>query len=99
MSSRLLIIGGAAGPALLGRFVELAGGSAARIVVIATASRRCRPRPRPRTREAFTGSAPATCSALRLTARADANDAAVEPVLRAATGSSSPAATSCGSPR
>ena len=37
MSSRLLIIGGAAGPALLGRFVELSGARQARIVAIATA--------------------------------------------------------------
>jgi cyanophycinase len=36
--ARLFVIGGAAGPAVLGRFVALAGGPAADIVVIATAS-------------------------------------------------------------
>ena len=35
---RLLLIGGAAGPGLLERFVSLAGGAAADIVVLATAS-------------------------------------------------------------
>ena len=82
---RLLIIGGAAGPALLGRFVELAGGPSARIVVIATASST------PRTTErahldAFRALGAGHVRALRLTNRADANDPAAGPVLRDATG-------------
>ena len=82
---RLLIIGGAAGPALLGRFVALAGGPSARIVVIATASRE------PEAAEAehcaaFTGLGAGHVEALRLDDRVGANDPAVEPVLRRATG-------------
>lgn len=85
MASRLLIIGGAAGPGLLGRFVELAGGAAARIVVIATASST------PDTteaehRDAFSELGAGRVRALRIDARADANAAGVEPVLREATG-------------
>jgi cyanophycinase len=85
VSSRLLIIGGAAGPALLGRFVELAGGPGARIVVIATASSMPASAEAAH-REAFTALGAGDVRALRLAARRDANDAAVEPVLRAATG-------------
>jgi cyanophycinase len=83
--SRLLIIGGAAGPALLGRFVELAGGATARIVVIATASTA------PETTEAehcqaFTALGAGQVRAVRIAARADANSPAVEAALREATG-------------
>ncbi|WP_250036979.1 cyanophycinase [Paractinoplanes maris] len=83
--STLLIIGGAAGPALLGRFVELAGGPAARIVVIATASSD------PAAAEAehlaaFREQGAHHVEALRLDDRTAANDPGVEPVLRAATG-------------
>jgi cyanophycinase len=85
MSSRLLIIGGAAGPALLGRFVQLAGGAAARIVVIATASSSPASAEAAH-REAFAALGAGDVRALRLPGRAEANDAAVEPVLRAATG-------------
>lgn len=85
MSSRLLIIGGAAGPALLGRFVELAGGAAARIVVIATGSSA----PdviEAEHRDAFLELGAGCVRALRIVDRSGANDPAVEPVLRAATG-------------
>lgn len=69
----------------MGRFVELAGGPAARIVVIATASST------PETteavhREAFSELGAGCVRPLRIAARADANDPAVEPVLREATG-------------
>ncbi|MFC7531286.1 cyanophycinase [Actinoplanes sp. GCM10030250] len=82
---RLLIMGGAAGPALLVRFVELAGSAAARIVVIATASES------PETAEAsyvdrFSALGAGSVEALRLTSRSQANAPTVEPVLRAATG-------------
>jgi cyanophycinase len=80
-----LIIGGAAGPGLLGRFVELSGGAAGRIVVIATASSGPSSAERAH-REAFTALGAGEVRALRLTTRAEANDAAVEPVLRGATG-------------
>jgi cyanophycinase len=85
VTSRLLIIGGAAGPALLGRFVELAGGPGARIVVIATASSD------PDAAEAehlaaFDRHGALHVEALRLGDRVAANDPRVEPVLRAATG-------------
>lgn len=85
MASRLLIIGGAAGPGLLGRFVELAGGPAARIVVIATAS------VAPEATEAehvaaFTALGAGHVGALRLDTRTDANAPDVEAVLRRATG-------------
>ena len=81
---RLLIIGGAAGPALLGRFVELAGGPAARIVVIATASAD------PAAAEAehvetFRTLGAGAVRPLRLDCRADALAEGVEPVLREAT--------------
>ncbi len=83
--SRLLIIGGAAGPALLGRFVELAGGPAARIVVIATASA-VPASVEAAYREEFTGLGAPQVDALRLTTRAEAGAPAVEAVLRRATG-------------
>jgi cyanophycinase len=83
--SRLLIIGGAAGPGLLGRFVQLAGGPTARIVVIATASS-APASAEAAHREAFAALGAGDVRALRLTVRAEANDAAVEPVLRGATG-------------
>ena len=83
--SRLLIIGGAAGPELLGRFVELAGGADARIVVLATASAE------PDAAEAahvdaFTAHGAGRVRALRIRCRADANSPGVEPLLREATG-------------
>jgi cyanophycinase len=85
VSSRLLIIGGAAGPGLLSRFVELAGGAAARIVVIATAS--TDPDAAEAThRDAFTALGAGCVRALRIATRADANSPDVEPVLREATG-------------
>ena len=84
---RLLIIGGAErrGTAILARFVALAGGPAARIVVIATASRE------PSVLEteyvsAFTGLGAAAVSSLRLETRSQANDPAVAEVLSSATG-------------
>jgi cyanophycinase len=85
VSCRLLIIGGAAGPALLGRFVELAGGPSARIVVIATASAD------PGTAEtahceAFTALGAGHVEALRLATRADTAAGHVPAVLREATG-------------
>ncbi|GAA2704845.1 cyanophycinase [Actinoplanes palleronii] len=85
MDARLLIMGGAAGPELLVRFVELAGGVAARIVVIATASEQ------PETAEAhyvdaFTSRGAGRVRALRLATRADANAPAAATALRDATG-------------
>ncbi|MCU7724809.1 cyanophycinase [Actinoplanes sp. KI2] len=82
-SRRLLIIGGAAGPGLLGRFVALAGGPAARIVVIATASSE------PDLAassfgEAFTALGAGEVQALSISTRAEAN--AEQPLLRRATG-------------
>jgi cyanophycinase len=75
---RLLIIGGAErrGTAILARFVELAGGPAADIVVLATASRD------PAILEteyvsAFTGLGAGTVRALRIGTRAEAADPAV----------------------
>jgi cyanophycinase len=81
-SRRLFIIGGAAGPGLLGRFVSLAGGAAARIVVIATASAR------PAEAEAahvsaFLALGAGEARALRLDTRAEANRP--QPLLREAT--------------
>ena len=84
-SRRLLIIGGAAGPALLGRFVELAGGAAARIVVIATASSEPDSAEAVH-REAFASLGAGDVRVLRLSARTEANDPRVEPLLRGATG-------------
>ena len=80
---RLLAIGGAAGPALLRRFVALAGGSAARIVVIAAASTS------PATGEseyvtAFARAGAGRVQPLRLTSRAEANEPSG--LLRGATG-------------
>lgn len=83
--ARLLIIGGAAGPGLLGRFVELAGGPDARIVVIATASA-TPDAVEAAHREAFTALGAGCVRALRLDCRADANSPDVEPPLREATG-------------
>jgi cyanophycinase len=85
VDARLLLIGGAAGPALLVRFVELAGAASARIVVIATASEA------PETAEAFydgtfTSLGAGSVRALRLATRAEANSAEVAAVLRDATG-------------
>jgi cyanophycinase len=84
---RLLIIGGAErrSTTILARFVALAGGPDARIVVIATASRE------PEALEseyvsAFTGFGAGTVTALRLDTRAEANDADVMTALREATG-------------
>jgi cyanophycinase len=84
---RLLIIGGAErrGTAILGRFVALAGGPAARIVVIATASRE------PAVLEteyvsAFTGLGAGSVSALRLDTRAQAGEPAAAAALSSATG-------------
>ncbi len=82
---RLLIIGGAAGPALLGRFVELAGGPTARIVVIATASS-APSAAEDSHRAAFAALGAGHVEALRLDSRADAGNPRVEPVLRSATG-------------
>ncbi|MDI6101420.1 cyanophycinase [Actinoplanes sp. NEAU-A12] len=84
-SSRLLIMGGAAGPALLSRFVELAGAATARIVVIATASES------PETTgaayaERFRELGAGSVRALRLSSRAEANAPESEAVLRDATG-------------
>jgi cyanophycinase len=81
----LLIIGGGAGPGLLRRFVELAGGATARIVVIATASSE------PDLAEAahhdvFLELGAGHVQALRIAVRADACSPGVEPVLRQATG-------------
>jgi cyanophycinase len=82
---RLLIIGGAAGPALLACFVRLAGGADARIVVIATASAAPEIAENEH-REAFAALGAGDVQALRLDSRADANDPTVESVLRKATG-------------
>jgi cyanophycinase len=84
-TSRLLIMGGAAGPALLSRFVELSGAAAARILVIATASES------PETTEAayiekFEALGAGSVRALRLSTRVEANAPSAEPVLRDATG-------------
>jgi len=80
---RLLAIGGAAGPALLQRFVALAGGAASRIVVIAAASAS------PADLEAehvsaFAGLGAGSVEPLRLTGRAQANEP--PDLLRRATG-------------
>ncbi|WIM94742.1 cyanophycinase [Actinoplanes oblitus] len=85
MDGRLLIMGGAAGPALLARFVELAGAASARILVIATASET------PDTAEAFhvdafTSLGAGSARALRLATRADANAPESADLLRTATG-------------
>lgn len=86
MASRLLIIGGAAGPDLLARFVELAGGPHARIVVVAAASSDPAAAEEAH-REAFRAEGAGEITALRLTSRAEANAVdRVEPVLRRATG-------------
>jgi cyanophycinase len=82
---RLLLIGGAAGPALLQRFVNLAGGAGADIVVIATASRD------PASQEvqyvdAFRRLGAGAARPLRLETRAQANDRAVVAALSGATG-------------
>ncbi|WP_250009390.1 cyanophycinase [Actinoplanes sp. M2I2] len=81
----LLIIGGAAGPGLLRRFVELAGGDSARIVVIATASSD------PAAAEAehlaaFGRHGARHVEALRIDDRPAANDPRTASALRAATG-------------
>jgi cyanophycinase len=88
--SPLLVIGGAerhgaGGTAILRRFVELAGGTAARIIVIATASEQ------PAILEAeyaalLTGLGAGHVAALRLTTRTQANEAAAVHALAAATG-------------
>jgi cyanophycinase len=84
---RLLIIGGAErrGTAILARFVALAGGPEADIVVVATASRE------PSVLEAeyasaFTGLGAGAVRALRVTTRAEAADSAVTAALATATG-------------
>jgi len=82
-SRRLLIIGGAAGPGLLGRFVSLAGGAAARIVVIATASSAPAEAEKAH-REAFTALGAGEVRSLRLSTRSDAQRE--QPLLKAATG-------------
>ncbi|MEV6301691.1 cyanophycinase [Actinoplanes sp. NPDC051861] len=81
---RLLLMGGAAGAGLLARFVDLAGATTARIVVIATASET------PETAEAayaekFSALGAGSVRALRLTRRPEANAPGVD-VLREATG-------------
>jgi len=81
-SRRLLIIGGAAGPALLGRFVSLAGGAAARIVVIATASSAPAEAENAH-RAAFTALGAGEVRALRLSTRREAQ--CDQPLLRTAT--------------
>ena len=88
--SPLLVIGGAerqgpGGTAILRRFVELAGGPAARIIVIATASEQ------PAVLEAeyaalLTGLGAGHVAALRLNTRTQANEAAAVHALAAATG-------------
>ena len=88
--SRLLVIGGAerygpGGTAILRRFVELAGGPATELIVIATASAE------PDVLEAeyaslFTGFGAGRVRALRLENRAQANDPAVVAALATATG-------------
>jgi cyanophycinase len=82
---RLLLIGGAAGPALLQRFVSMAGGGGADIVVIATASRD------PGSQEdlyvdAFRRLGAGAARPLRLDTRAQANDPGVQAALTGATG-------------
>jgi cyanophycinase len=87
---RLLVIGGAerhgaGGTAILRRFVELAGGAEARLLVIATASAE------PAVLEAeyaavFTGLGAGQVCALRLESRAQANEPAVVAALGSATG-------------
>ncbi|MFC4064891.1 cyanophycinase [Actinoplanes subglobosus] len=84
-NSRLLIMGGAAGPALLGRFVELAGAGDARIVVIATASEDPAATERSYV-ERFESLGAGTVRGLRLAHRADANTPEAGAVLRGATG-------------
>lgn len=81
----LLVMGGAAGTGILRRFVTLAGGSAAAVVVIATASTY------PAELESeyasvFTDLGAGAVTALRLETRAQANDPAVAEILAAATG-------------
>ncbi|MET0494959.1 MAG: cyanophycinase [Actinoplanes sp.] len=88
--SPMLVIGGAerqgpGGTAILRRFVELAGGPVARIIVIATASEQ------PAVLEAeygalLTGLGAGHVAALRLNTRAQANEAAAVHALAAATG-------------
>ena len=85
--ARLLIIGGAErrGTSILARFVALAGGPSARIVVIAAASAH------PAALEteyvsAFTGLGAGAVQALRLSSREAANDPAAEAALADATG-------------
>lgn len=85
MEGRLLIMGGAAGPGLLIRFVELAGAGTARIVVIATASESPE-RAEEAYVEKFSGLGAGSVRPLRLSSRAEANAPDVEPVLRASTG-------------
>jgi cyanophycinase len=82
---RLLLIGGAAGPGLLQRFVSLAGGAAADIVVLATASQD------PGIQEqlyveAFRRLGAGTARSLRLDTRAQANDPGVAAALAGASG-------------
>ncbi|WP_229072487.1 cyanophycinase [Actinoplanes sp. DH11] len=82
---RLLIMGGAAGPGLLARFVELAGGAAARIVVIATASES----PAAAEREylaSFAEQGAGEVRALRISCRVEACSADAQQCLRSATG-------------
>jgi cyanophycinase len=82
---RLLLIGGAAGPGLLQRFVSMAGGAAADIVVIATASED------PGNQEqlyveAFRRLGAGTARPVRLDSRAQANEPDVQTALAGATG-------------
>jgi cyanophycinase len=82
--ARLFVIGGAAGEGLLARFVALAGGASADIVVIATASGEPDVVENEHV-EVFTRLGAGSVRPLRLTTRADAN--AVDPaVLESATG-------------
>jgi cyanophycinase len=81
---RLLLIGGAAGPALLHRFVCLAGGAASDIIVIATASQD------PEIQEhlyveAFRRLGAGTARSLRLNTRTQANDPGIEAAFAGAT--------------
>jgi cyanophycinase len=83
----LLIIGGAErrGTSILSRFVALAGGPAATIVVIATASRE----PAPLEIEyvtAFAGLGAGAARAVRIDTRDEANDPAVAAAIETATG-------------
>jgi cyanophycinase len=84
---RLLIIGGAErrSTAILARFVALAGGPAADIVVIAAASRDPA-RLETEYVSAFTGLGAGTVRALRVTTRAEAGDPAATAALSTATG-------------